>query len=327
MAVCGLAGFPWLCALFGLDPAARIAGSPMDFGDQHSSSGLSLVRAGTILARTRAGLILVVAWLPATAQAQIVAPGGRTLFNRAVMFRSFVRIDNFDEGIPGLRVRRVINPYAVVWGAYPHLSLSFVAPLVSLRNEAPNLPASDFTTTSFADSVLFARYDLLRKMVPGGFTRLSPEIGLKVPSGGTFGSGSADPIGALIFSHIRDPHWLIADAQFTYTTTGDGGLHRGNRWNYDLAYLYRLLPRSGLGTPSVMLVLELNGEHVRPARLNGMRLSDTGGNLLFLSPGIEFIVSNRLVLEFSSPIPVGRDLNGSQMNPTSSFIIGVRWLF
>ena len=146
----------------------------MDFGAQHSGGGLSLVRASAVLGRTLARLILVAAWLPATAEAQIVAPGGRTLFNRAVMFRSFVRIDNFDEGVPGLRVRRVVNPYAVVWGAYPHLSLSFVAPLVSLQSEAPNLPARDFTTTSFADSAVFARYDLLRKVVPGGYTRLSP---------------------------------------------------------------------------------------------------------------------------------------------------------
>ncbi len=54
-------------------------------------------------------------WLPGAVRAQIVAPGGRTLFNRAVMVRSFVRIDNFAEGVPGVRVRRVVNPYAVVW--------------------------------------------------------------------------------------------------------------------------------------------------------------------------------------------------------------------
>lgn len=265
--------------------------------------------------------------LPSAVKAQIVAPGGRTLFNRAVMVRSFVRIDNFAEGIPELRVRRVTNPYAVVWGAYPNLSMTFVAPLVALQSDDPNLPDRDFTTTSFGDGAIFARYDLFRTNVRGGFTRLSPEIGLKVPSGGVFSSGSTDPIGALIFSHVRDPHWLIADAQFTYTTTGDDGLRRGNHWNYDLAYLYRLLPRSGLGIPSVLLVLELNGEHVRRARVNGVPLADTGGNLLFLSPGIEFIASNRLVVEFSSPIPVGRDLNGSQMRPTSSFIVGFRWLF
>lgn len=272
-------------------------------------------------------LAAILLGLPSSVPAQVVAPGGRTLFNRAVMIRTFVRIDNFSEGRPGVRVRRIVNPYALVWGVYPHLSMTFVAPLVTVQSDAPGLPAQDFTTTSFADGALFARYDLLRKNVPGGFTRLSPEIGLKVPSGGAFGSGSTDPIGALIFSHVRDPHWLIADAQFTYTTTGEKGLRQGNRWNYDVAYLYRLLPWSHLGTPSLYVLLEVNGEHIRRARRQGSKLADSGGNLVFLSPGIEFLATNRLVLEFSSPIPVRRDLNGNQLRPTSSFIFGIRWLF
>ncbi|MFQ5927227.1 MAG: hypothetical protein ACE5MH_07310 [Terriglobia bacterium] len=272
---------------------------------------------------------MAAAWLglPGVARAQVVAPGGRTLFNRAVMIRSFVRIDNFAEGVAGLRVRRIVNPYAVVWGAYPHLNLTFVAPLVVVQSRDPNIPARNFTTASFADGAIFARYDLLRKNVPGGFTRLSPEIGLKVPSGGAFSSGSTDPIGALIFSHIRDPNWLIADAQFTYTTTGDDGLRLGNHWNYDVAYLRRVLPWRHLGTPALYLVLEMNGEHIRRARRNGTRLADSGGNLFFLSPGIEFQPNNRVVLEFSSPIPVRRDLNGNQLRPTATFILGIRWLF
>lgn len=271
-------------------------------------------------------LVLTGLWLPTSTQAQIVAPGGRTLFNRAVMIRSFVRVDNFAEGAPNLRVRRIVNPYAVVWGAYPHLNLTFVAPLVIAQTEDATDPSRNLTTTSFADGLVFARYDLLRKNVRAGFTRLSPEIGLKVPSGGAFSSGSTDAIAALIFSHIRDPHWLIADAQFTYTTTGEGGLRLGNHWNYDLAYLYRVLPRQRLDTPAFYLVLELNGEHERRARLNGMKLPNSGGDLLFLSPGIE-LQTYRWVLEFSSPIPIGRDLNGSQLRSTSSFIAGIRWLF
>ncbi|MBI4462615.1 MAG: hypothetical protein HY653_06905 [Acidobacteria bacterium] len=271
-------------------------------------------------------LVLTGLWLPTSTQAQIVAPGGRTLFNRAVMIRSFVRVDNFAEGAPNLRVRRIVNPYAVVWGAYPHLNLTFVAPLVIAQTEDATDPSRNLTTTSFADGLVFARYDLLRKNVRAGFTRLSPEIGLKVPSGSAFSSGSTDAIAALIFSHIRDPHWLIADAQFTYTTTGEGGLRLGNHWNYDLAYLYRVLPRQRLDTPAFYLVLELNGEHERRARLNGMKLPNSGGDLLFLSPGIE-LQTYRWVLEFSSPIPIGRDLNGSQLRSTSSFIAGIRWLF
>lgn len=281
------------------------------------------------MGRALVGVILglgTIAVAPA-AEAQIVAPAGRTLFNRNVMVRSFVRFDSFAEGVPGRRVRAIVNPTMVVWGAYPNLSLTFVAPLVRQESRDPASPADDFSTTSYADGAVFGRYDLLRKNVPGGYTRLSPEIGVKLPTGGAFSSGSTDPIGALIFSHVRDPHWLIADAQFTYTTTGDDGLRLGNRWNYDFAYLHRIFPRKGLGIPFVLLVLELNGEHVRRARLNGARLADSGGNLVFLSPGVEFQPTNRLLLEFSSPIPVGRDLNGAQLRPTSSYIVGVRWLF
>lgn len=300
----------------------------MDLGYEHTTGGIPLVRTGPTMGRTLAKITLLAALLglPATARGQIVAPAGRTLFNRTVMIRSFVRIDNFDEDASGQRVRRFSNPYAVVWGAYPNLNLTFVAPLMVVQSRNRNAPHQNFTRTSFADSAVFARYDLLRRNVPGGFTRLSPEIGVKVPSGGAFSTGSTNPIGALNFTHVRDPQWLIADAQFTYSTTGDNGVRMGNRWNYDVGYLYRVFPRGGLGVPFVLLALEVNGEHVRRTRING-KISDSGGNLVFLSPGVEFQPYNRLLLEFSVPIPVVCDLNGKQLRPSSSFIVGIRWLF
>ena len=266
-----------------------------------------MVGPGDVMAGRLAQLTVLAVCLTGVATAQIVAPAGRTLFNRAVMFRTFVRVDNFfSKGPTGKGRRRIVNPYALV---------------------ALGFPGRNLTTTSLADGAVFARYDLLRKSVPGGYTRLSPEIGVRVPTGGTLGTGATEPVGALIFSHVRDPHWLIADAQFTYATTNSGGMRRGNRWKYDIAYLHRLLPRKGLGIPALYSVLEMNGEHVRRSRLNGTQLTDSGGNLLFLSPGIEFIPNRRFVVEFSLPLPVGRDLNGNQMNPSVSFLAGIRWLF
>lgn len=265
--------------------------------------------------------------LPGAVAAQINAPAGRTVFNRTVMVRSFLRIDNFDEPAPGQRVRRFVNPYAVVWGAYPNLNLTFVAPLVVLQSRDRSNPALDFTRTSFADGAIFARYDLFRKNVPRGYTRFSPEVGVKVPSGGAFSTGSTDLLGTLVFSHWRDPHALIADAQFTYTTTNDQGLRIGNQWNYDIAYLYRVLPRRQLEAPTMFLLLEMNGEHTRRSNLNGSALPDSGGNVVFLSPGIEFLPNNRFVLEFSAPIAVVRDLNGSPPQPSVSFLFGVRWVY
>ena len=257
------------------------------------------------------------------ARAQIVAPAGRTLFNRGVMVRSFVRLDSFDEVQPGLDVRRLVNPYAVVWGAAPHLSLSFVLPVVSVDRDTPS---GDDRTTGTADGRIFARYDAVRKIVPGGYTRLSPELGVKLPTGGAFGTGSTDFIGTLVFSHVRDAHWFVSDVQFTYTSTGDDDLRGGNRLRYDLAYLYRLYPRDSIGVPGALLVLELNGESADRSRSGGIGLPNTGGDVLFLSPGVEFFASRQLVLEAAVPIRVHEDLNGSQNRPTYSVIFGFRWL-
>lgn len=283
---------------------------------------MSVSMGGTLLKLT-----LVTVWLcfPAATPAQIVSPAGRTLYNRTVMIRSFVRIDNSETDVHGRRVRRFTNPYAIVWGAYPHLNMTFVVPLVAVQGRDDL--NSNFTTTSFGDSAIFARYDLLRKNVPRGYTRLSPEIGIKVPSGGAFSSGSTDWLGTLVFSHWRDSQAVFADAQFTYTTANDESLRVGNHWNYDLAYLRRVLPWRSPGIPALHVVLEMNGEHLRRTSREGMLLPDSGGNLVFLSPGVEFQPNNRLLLEFSMPIPVVRDLNGKQLRPSSSFLLGIRWIF
>ena len=271
-------------------------------------------------------LIFLIFACSVPARAQIVAPAGRTLFNHGVMFRSFVRINYFDENAPGLQVRGIVNPYALIWGAYPNLSLSFVAPFVVLDLEDSSDPARDETRRGTGDLSVFARYDLILKNTKGGSTRLSPEFGVKFPTGGSFGTGSTDYIGTLVFSHVRNPHWLVTDFQFRYNTSGDNDLRFGNRWRFDVAYLFQRLSADPSGSPGLMLVLELNGESADAARVNGVDLSDTGGDIVFLSPGIEFFLSRRSILEFSLPVQIYEDLNGSQIEPTFSFIVGFRWL-
>ncbi len=289
------------------------------------SSGLLCEKPGPRIAMCKRAVLFLAGVILAIqpARAQIVAPAGRTLFNRGVMVRSLVRLDNFDEGVPGLSVRRVVNPNAVVWGAAPHLSVSFVVPVVSVDRDDPT---GDDTTTGTGDGRIFARYDAIRKIVPAGYTRLSPEIGVKLPTGGAFGTGSSDFSGTLVFSHVRDAHWLVSDIQFTYNTEGDDDLRLGNRWRYDLAYLYRVFPRKSLGVPGVLLVVELNRESAARARSRGTGLPNTGGDVLFLSPGVEFFASRQLVLEVSVPIRIHEDLNGSQIRPSYSLIAGFRFL-
>ncbi len=273
---------------------------------------------------SRFAAALLAASLALPAAAQIVAPGGRTLFNKAVMVRTFVRFDTFAPPAPGVRVRRLMWPTAVVWSPYPHWNLTFVSPIVSVERQAPG---GETRTTGSADGFVFARYDLVRRNVPRGFTRLSPLVGAKIPTGAVFGNHSTDPLAGIVFSRVRDPHWFVLDTQFTYAREGDAGVRRGNQWLYDVAYVYRLLPREDLDIPTLYGVVEINGRWEGRTRVDGVAQADSGGNVVYLSPGLEYMPSKRVVLELSVPIAAVRNLNGDQLRPRVSFITGVRWLF
>jgi len=271
--------------------------------------------------RVRLVVVLVaVLAVAAPALAQIVAPAGRTLFNEGVLVRSLLRYDSFEESPSGDELRRLRNIYAVVWGARPHLSLSLVVPWVRTTR-------GGVSKSGTADASVFARYDVLRRTRPGGYTRLAPEMGVKLPTGGAFGTGSTDLVGGLVFSHVRDPDWWIADVQLTLPGGGDDGVRAGERRRFDLAYLRRVLPRAGMGVPMALVVLELSGVSVNETVQRGTTLGGTGGDLLTLAPGVEYIVGRRLVLEASVPIPIYERLRGAQPKPKASVILGMRWLF
>src|SRR5437879_3724027 len=87
----GVCRFPRLRPLSGLGSSPGAQSSTVDLGGQHTGGRTPLVWASATMGRTLAKMILVAAllWFPAAAQAQIVAPAGRTLFNRNVLIRSF----------------------------------------------------------------------------------------------------------------------------------------------------------------------------------------------------------------------------------------------
>lgn len=252
------------------------------------------------------------------ATAQIVAPAGRTLFNEGVLAQSVLRWETFEAPTSESELHRLRNTYALVWGARPHMSLSLVTSFVRTRHGGES-------RTGSGDSTVFARYDVLRKTVPGGYTRLAPEIGVKLPTGGAFGTGSTDVIGGLVFSHVRDPDWWIAEVQWRVPGTGDGGVRAGERVRFDLAYRRWVWPRGGLGIPMTLAVLELNGESTSDSKRDGSTIPGTGGERIFLSPGIEHIVGRRVVLEASFPIPVYQH-SGTTPKVEAAFILGLRWL-
>ena len=50
-------------------------------------------------------------------------------------------------------------------------------------------------------------------------------------------------------------------------------------------------------------------------------------SLLFLSPGIQYLPIPQMILEGSVQVPIHRDLNGRQVAPDWSAVVGLRYLF
>jgi len=53
----------------------------------------------------------------------------------------------------------------------------------------------------------------------------------------------------------------------------------------------------------------------------------SGGQLLFLSPGLQYLPRPNVILEGSVQVPIYRDLNGRQLAPDWSAVVGLRYLF
>lgn len=153
-------------------------------------------------------------------------------------------------------------------------------------------------------------FDALGRLRP---PRLSPGTGaFQFPAG-------------VLFNHDSSPG-LFADAIYTFKLEGDDYRY-GDSLRYDLGLTYAVLggkPREHF----LWAVLELNGEWTDRDHLDGLRLTDTGGRILWLSPGLRLVHWKGTVsFDLSYQFPIVTNLNESQAEPRGSWLAGFRLNF
>jgi len=294
-------------------------------------------------------MVLLAATLGAlSARAQsILAPAGRTLFHRASLVRSFTEIDRFSLNSDGTSVEgtEYVNPLAVVYGFRPNWEaiavLPYVVADVTTRTAGQTREQS---LNGLADAQFLVQYDgLYSKNAPGGLTRLSGVFGVQAPTGAErFSTRAYEYTGGLIFeTGARLRYFLTSDFQYTVATRNDQGVSAGNSAQFDAVPAYFLIAREEtpknarwarkardrLFRNGAFLILEFNGAWHANATLHGADIANTGGATLRISPGIQYFPSQRLLFEFSAPLPAVTELNGIQPDPKTSFLVGFRYLF
>jgi hypothetical protein len=161
------------------------------------------------------------------------------------------------------------------------------------------------------------------------------------------GSGSWDPMLGLALSQAQG-RWSV-DGNVLYTIATEGTQHTdlGDRFHYNGAVTYRLMGGDATGSREVVMphshngqshhhdhtalsprglvidaVLELNGEWQAKQTISGEDDPNSGGNVVFLSPGVR-VASNRWSGFVAVGLPIVNDLNGLQSEPTYKLFGGV----
>lgn len=218
-----------------------------------------------------------------------------------------------DDPSPMDRERRnIVLPQTLVYGVTPRFTGFLTLPIVAQRRV--DAGGSSETDAGLADLRLLGRYTVFADdYAPLSTRRVALLSGMKFPTATDgFGTPSFDPIFGAVGTWAANRHELDLDALYTLSTERDD-FEAGDRFRYDVAYRYRVWPRR-FGKRLLQLngLLELNGAWIGRTQIDGSRVSDSGGNVLFLSPGVQ-LAAKWLILEASIQVPVVQELNGPQL--------------
>ena len=319
---------------------------------RRESDALAVASYRLVLVASSAALMVGLA--AGQADAQIFSQSARTQFFTGFGIRTFgsyaelgtLLSDGDEIDDPLERTARVrVTPIGIVYGLRPGLSLQAVFPMVDkeLTFAGPTGSRSSGSGYGLGDALFLAKWRFFKVDRPAATFQLALEGGVKAPTGEDDGrngegvrlppalqrgTGSWDP--TLNFQLTWVPaagrgRWVFSGDIGYLLTTESGGFEAGDRLVYDAAGKYRVHPAHYPGRDT-FLVLELNGRSQDRSRAADQTLPSSGGDILFVSPGIQFLVKQNIVLEGGVQIPIVRDLNGTQLGADFNVLVGARFI-
>jgi len=159
-------------------------------------------------------------------------------------------------------------------------------------------------------------------------------LGLKMPTGKTNerdihgqtfeaeflpGTGSWNPIIGIAATKRYGKVSLDGNIQYTFGTRGTQYTNLGDIFSYNAAVSYRAIS----GSLAWDFILEANGEWKERQRIRGEKDPNSGGNLLFLSPGTRLVFGRNFSTYLSIGIPLLQDMNGIQEDTNYKALFGV----
>ncbi|KAA3616809.1 MAG: transporter [Calditrichaeota bacterium] len=248
--------------------------------------------------------------------------------------RSFAKIihksvDDESKNYP--KVTAIVVPLVIPVNLFnDKFQAGFILPYMNISLK---LNGNKNKTSGMGDGQIFVKYLLFQKDAKNETFRIAAKTNIKFANGDAtlqpaLGSGSTDIVFSTIAGWIKHRVGIYLEAK--YALTGSYKSREfGDTFFYNLAFGYRLLPRIYNQYPmdQVNIFLELNGLIKYKDEVSGNAINDTGGSSLFLSPGLQFVVGSRWLVESSFQYPIINSWDSFQLVEDWKASFGFRFLF
>src|SRR5262245_23995522 len=196
---------------------------------------------------------------------------------------------------------------------------------------------SSFNPDGFTDLTLSFKYRFARgpsgswavfagEKFPVGRNDVTNSAGEFVEPSATAGSGSYDSLAGIAYSvYLSERVSFDATAQYTLRTEHDG-FKVGDRVDVGAAVAYRLVDDIK-ELPQWSVFGEVLLRDLQKSEESGSPDPNTGGTVLFLSPGVRFSPVQDLTLTVAPQFPVVQALNGEQLRTDFRVVFGLTFSF
>lgn len=264
------------------------------------------------------------------------------------------QLENFaDDGFEGVHsVDQITNTsISISYGITEDLSINARLPYIKRKNiregEIEDGEAEAHThggSSGLGDLLLLGQYRVLQSKT----ANIAVNFGIKTPTGETNdidkdgvrfetefqpGSGSWDFLFGVAVSKQSGSFGYHANILYNKTTEGSQSTEIGDALSYNAALTYRLnggnhTSHSHSHDTEIKwdLMLEINGEKRKKNKISGNTEEHTGGNTIFLSPGIR-VSSGKFGGFLSFGIPVVENQNGKQTDIDKRILAGISFAF
>jgi len=212
-----------------------------------------------------------------------------------------------------------------------------------LNFTTPASPKGQVSDSGLGDTTLFVKRRFYVNNFQAGGIQLALLGGVKLPTGDDnqrdsqgnllprslqLGTGSVDVPFGLVFLAFKDRIGFNSSFLYQFNNESDG-FRFGDETKVNLALGYRLFPKEYTSFQDKVLkvYLEVNTVVSQRASLNDQNVPDSGGTLVFLTPGFQVVLNPRFLVEAAFQIPLVQELNGTQLGFAATANVGIRVLF